>query len=153
MDVVIRFAEEKDIDTLVDMWIDFMGRGFDILMNLKMTPDTIQRWRGFALMNIHQNMIKVAELNGRLVGYILLGYGIPPLDSIYRCANVLDLFIREDCRKRGIGSLLLRDGMEYLKEQGFQMVALNVLTENLEALALYEKEGFHRVFYTLKKFL
>lgn len=153
MEVVIRFAEKEDIDALVDMWIDFMGKGFDILTNLKMTPENIQRWRDFALMNIHQKMIKVAVLNGRIVGYILLSYGIPPLDTIYRCANVLDLFIREDCRKRGIGSLLLRDGMEHLKEQGFQMVALNVLTENLEALQLYEKEGFHRVFYTLKKFL
>ncbi len=153
MDVEIRFATEDDIDALVDLWIDFMGHGFDILSNLRMTPENIKRWKSFAQMNVYGKMIKVAELNRRIVGYILLSYGVPPLDTIYRCANVLDLFIRKEYRKRGIGTLLLRDGMDYLKEQGFQMVALNVLTENFEALQLYEKEGFHKVFYTLKKYL
>jgi ribosomal protein S18 acetylase RimI-like enzyme len=153
MDITIRFAEEEDLDALVELWVDFMGNGFDILSNLKITPENIKRWKSLAHMYILQKMIKVAAANGRVVAYILMNYGIPPLDTIYRCANILDLYVKKEYRKRGIGTLLLKDGMDYLKEQGFQLVALNVLTENFEALSLYEREGFHKVFYTLKRYL
>jgi GNAT superfamily N-acetyltransferase len=153
MDLVIRFAKVEDLQRISELWVEFMGDGFDILSNLKMSRDNTARWKCYAEIHIRQNMIKVAVLNGKIIGYILLSLGISPFETLYKCGNVLDLYIDKTHRRKGYGTVLLNDGLDYLKSLGYQMVALNVLTENAQALRLYEREGFDRVFYTLKKYL
>jgi ribosomal protein S18 acetylase RimI-like enzyme len=153
VDFAIRFAAVEDLERVAELWVEFMGNGFDILSNLKMSRENTARWKCYAEIHIRQNMIKVAVLNGRIIGYILLSFGMSPFETLYKCGNILDIYIEKAHRRKGFGTILLHDGMDYLKSLGYQMVALNVLTENVQALRLYEREGFDKVFFTLKRYL
>jgi ribosomal protein S18 acetylase RimI-like enzyme len=151
MDVQIRYASEDDIDILVGMWKSFMWGDFAECSNLRMSETNIKKWRNLADLSIKQKMIQVAEVEDRIIGFILLNYGSQPFETIYPCALVLELYVDPEYRRRGFGSRLLYEGIAHAKELGYEVIALNVLCKNKEALCLYEKEGFEQVFYTLKK--
>lgn len=151
MDIEIRFAKEEDLDLLVSMWVDFMGGDFGISSNFKVTKSNIEKWKCMARISIVQKMVKVVEVSGKLAGFLLMNIGSPPFDTIYKCALILELYIIPEHRRKGYGTQLLRAGMNYLKILGYEIIALNVLSENEEALRFYEREGFERAFYTLKK--
>ena len=54
------------------------------------------------------------------------------------------LGVRSDWRKRGLGSALLRHGLQRLQERGFTVGGLEVDSENqTNAVALYERAGMH----------
>ena len=151
MEMNIRFADEKDMDILVSMWKDFMGGDFADKSNLKMSEININRWRSLAKMSIQQRMIKVADTNGEVVGFILLNYGVQPFETIQKSALILELYVVPRHRRKGYGRRLLHDGLEYVKSQGCTLIALNVLSDNIHAIRFYEREGFEPVFHTMKK--
>ncbi|MHC9538342.1 MAG: N-acetyltransferase family protein [Vulcanimicrobiota bacterium] len=153
MALVFRFAEERDLNTLTLMWTELMGGRFAELSNLKISPENAERWKMFAKTSIMHKLIKVAELDEEIIGYIFMNLGVHPLETIYRCANILDIYISEKHRGKGYGTQLIHDSMKYLKDIGYDMVALNVLAVNTGAVRLYEREGFEKVFYTMKKSL
>jgi len=151
MALAIRFAEEKDLDILACLWIGLMEGRFAELSNLKITPENVERWKAFARSSVKHKLIKVAELEGEIIGYVFMNIGMHPLETIYKCANILDLFISEKHRGKGYGTELMHDAMKYMKSIGYEMVALNVLAVNTGAVKLYEREGFEKVFYTMKR--
>lgn len=153
MALVFRFAEERDLNTLTLMWTELMGGNFAELSNLKISPENAERWKMFAKTSIMHKLIKVAELDEEIIGYIFMNLGVHPLETIYRCANILDIYISEKHRGKGYGTQLMHDSIKYLKDIGYDMVALNVLAVNTGAVRLYEREGFEKVFYTMKKSL
>src|SRR6266508_2058891 len=60
---------------------------------------------------------------------------------------IVELFVEvaaEGWRGRGVGSALLRAGIEWARGAGAHKVALQVWPHNAAALALYEKFGFQR---------
>ncbi len=70
-----------------------------------------------------------------LAGY-LFSYALPPEGEI---AN---LAVAPECRRRGIGEALLKEGLSRMKEKGCQCFFLEVRETNLAAQALYAKLGF-----------
>src|SRR6266568_1820588 len=76
----------------------------------------------------------------------------PPVDRDRRrrrLAETLDqerevVLVSEGWRGRGVGSALLRAGIEWARGAGAHKVALQVWPHNAAALALYEKFGFQR---------
>src|SRR6266498_386833 len=76
----------------------------------------------------------------------------PPVDRDRRrrrLAETLDqeregVLVAEGWRGRGVGSALLRAGIEWARGAGAHKVALQVWPHNAAALALYEKFGFQR---------
>lgn len=151
MEMIIRFATEKDMDTLVSMWKDFMGGDFAEKSNLKMSELNINRWRSLARMSVEQRMIKVADIDGEAVGFILLNYGVQPFETIQKSALILELYVVPRHRRKGYGRRLLHDGLHYVKSLGCDLMALNVLSDNVNAIRFYEREGFEPVFHTMKK--
>lgn len=101
----------------------------------------------------------VYEHEGQIVGYILVGIKIPSLwerlerrtralvgqrvDLEERTGHIMNLAIDPSFRRRGLGSLLLRQGMHYLKELEADCAELEVRVSNDPAIRLYEKFGFH----------
>ncbi|MFD7304491.1 GNAT family N-acetyltransferase [Streptomyces pharetrae] len=83
----------------------------------------------------------VAELDGRVVGYIRLGFPTPvPSNSHVR--HVRGLGVAEEARGRGVGRALVRAAVEEARAGGFRRITLRVLGHNTRARALYESEGF-----------
>ncbi|MGW7613828.1 N-acetyltransferase family protein [Streptomyces sp. NPDC054766] len=83
----------------------------------------------------------VAELDGRLVGYIRLGFPTP-LASNAHVRQILGLAVAEEARGAGVGRALLRAVREEARRQGARRITLRVLGHNTPARTLYESEGF-----------
>ncbi|MFF3888133.1 GNAT family N-acetyltransferase [Streptomyces sp. NPDC001914] len=83
----------------------------------------------------------VAELDGRLVGYIRMGFPTS-LACNTHVRQILGLAVADDARGAGVGRALLRAAGEEARRQGARRITLRVLGHNTPARALYESEGF-----------
>ncbi|WP_328668676.1 GNAT family N-acetyltransferase [Streptomyces sp. NBC_00328] len=83
----------------------------------------------------------VAELDGRLVGYIRLGFPTR-LACNAHVRQILGLAVADEARGAGVGRALLRAAGEEARRQGARRITLRVLGHNTPARALYESEGF-----------
>ncbi|MDQ7821960.1 MAG: GNAT family N-acetyltransferase [Candidatus Eremiobacteraeota bacterium] len=150
-DLVIRPGRDDDLEGLVTLWREYMGDGYHELVNMKWSEQNTVKWRTFARYYISQGLFLVAEEKGSVIGFISLNICSPPFETIYQCAEVIDIYVAKIHRGKGYGRRLLRHVMSFLKDRGIEVVTLSVLTSNKEALRLYREEGFEEVFYTLKK--
>ena len=78
----------------------------------------------------------VAEAEGALVGYAVVRI-------VADEAEVLNLAVRADQRRRGIARALLRAALAEAGAAGVRQVFLEVREGNAAARAFYEREGFH----------
>jgi ribosomal protein S18 acetylase RimI-like enzyme len=93
----------------------------------------------------------VAELDGRVVGYIRLK---PPtkLPENVHVIQVQGLAVHPDARRHGVASGLLDAAEETLRERGTRKLTLRVLSTNEAAIRLYERHGFVREGTLLEEF-
>ncbi|GHJ38116.1 GNAT family N-acetyltransferase [Streptomyces sp. TS71-3] len=83
----------------------------------------------------------VAELDGRVAGYIRLGFPTP-LASNAHVRQIRGLTVSPDARGRGVGRALVDAAVEEARRQGARRITLRVLGHNAPARALYESAGF-----------
>ena len=94
----------------------------------------------------------VAELNGRVAGYIRLK---PPtrLPENAHVIQVQGLAVHPDERRRGAAGSLLDAAAKQLRDRGIRKLTLRVLSTNQAAIRLYERHGFAREGTQLEEFL
>ncbi|WP_050613422.1 GNAT family N-acetyltransferase [Bacillus testis] len=87
------------------------------------------------------NYYLIAIENDQLMGWILIGTS---KDQFTDKINgfIYELFVLEEFRGKGISKMLLRTGIDYLKQDGYSEVRLSVFAGN-QAIKLYEKLGFN----------
>ncbi|MFR0352141.1 GNAT family N-acetyltransferase [Streptomyces sediminimaris] len=83
----------------------------------------------------------VAELDGRVVGYVRLG-SPTPLACNAHVKQIQGLAVAEEARGAGVGRALLRAVCEEARRHGARRLTLRVLGHNTPARRLYEAEGF-----------
>ncbi|MGV9885115.1 N-acetyltransferase family protein [Streptomyces sp. NPDC003006] len=83
----------------------------------------------------------VAESDGRMVGYVKLGFPTPLLANAH-VRQIQGFVVAEEARGKGIGKRLLRAAMDEARRQGAVRITLRVLGHNTPARKLYEAEGF-----------
>ncbi len=71
---------------------------------------------------------------------IILGYCLANVCVNY--ADILNICIHPDCRKKGLGSILLNYQVEKLRQLNIEFIMLEVRESNIDALSYYEKNGF-----------
>jgi len=59
--------------------------------------------------------------------------------------HILKVAVDSKFRKRGIARMLIEDTLEYFKSRGANHAVLEVRTDNISAINLYEKLGFEPV--------
>ena len=80
-------------------------------------------------------MLFVAESGGKVVGSIMAGY------DGHR-GWIYSLAVRPHCRRRGLGSRLVRHAEEHLKALGCPKINLQILQGNEAAVSFYRKLGY-----------
>src|SRR6266540_1628928 len=119
-EVVVRPAREQDLDAIVELFVEVAAEGRWIGTEPPVDRDRRRR-RLAETLDQEREVVLVAEAGGRIIGQLgmdLAGYGV--------------------------GSALLRAGIEWARGAGAHKVALQVWPHNAAALALYEKFGFQR---------
>ncbi|MFE4666891.1 GNAT family N-acetyltransferase [Streptomyces sp. NPDC056716] len=83
----------------------------------------------------------VAELDGRIVGYIRLGFPTE-LAANAHVRQIRGLAVAEEARGHGVARALLRAAVEEARARAARRISLRVLGHNTAARKLYESEGF-----------
>ena len=76
--------------------------------------------------------------NKELVGFIALRLAAG-------VCEILNLGVRPDYCRRGIGAQLLAHAVESVRKQGGEVITLEVHAQNTPAICLYQRAGFSRV--------
>jgi RimJ/RimL family protein N-acetyltransferase len=85
----------------------------------------------------HPCQTLLAERNGSLLGFIYWESGTE------RNALLRSLYLHPFFWRQGIGSRLLLQALDDMRQQGFRRVGLWVLANNLRAERFYLRQGFH----------
>lgn len=80
----------------------------------------------------------VAELNGRVVGYV-------GSQSVLDAADMMNIAVAPEYRRRGVAEALVNSLTDYLQSNHVIALLLEVRVSNTQAIALYEKLGFEQV--------
>lgn len=80
----------------------------------------------------------VAAENGELAGYV-------GSQSVMGEADMMNLAVKPEFRRQGIGESLVLRLIEELKAQSVTCLTLEVRASNVSAIELYNKLGFHQV--------
>lgn len=98
-------------------------------------------WSENAILHEVTNPISywlVAVENGQVLGYVGSQYS-------YGEADMMNLAVVPDFRKRGIGQLLVAELISHLDDLDVKSLTLEVRESNAAAVSLYEKMGFLQV--------
>jgi ribosomal protein S18 acetylase RimI-like enzyme len=112
------------------------------------TPSTRTRANLERIVNSPDEVVRVAELDGKVVGLChLILYDTPPLAWVTpaRRAHIDSLVVDAGARRRGIGRRLVEDGVSWARGRHADEVVLTVWAGNDEADRFYAALGFRPV--------
>jgi len=86
--------------------------------------------------------VRVAENDGRLVGYVKLGPPHLPFEPRGEAAELRQLYVIEEMKGQGIAQSLMDWVIDRARRRRADYLYLSVFTENHRARRFYEKYGF-----------
>jgi ribosomal protein S18 acetylase RimI-like enzyme len=86
--------------------------------------------------------VRVAELDGALVGYVKLGPPHLPFEPRGEAAELRQLYVVEEVKGQGVAHELIRWVIERARDQRADYLYLSVFTDNHRARRFYERYGF-----------
>lgn len=82
----------------------------------------------------------VAEINGAIVGYIGVGASRDPDGS--DAGELYTIYVDPGHQGTGVGSELIREGVQFLKSMAYNKATLWVFDRNARAIKYYEQHGW-----------
>ena len=132
----IRFATSRDIAEIISI-------------NFKTLPEHYSNSFFMELLLDSPETFVVAENNNKIIGYIMcrIEYGFSVLKkmSLARKGHVVSFAVLEEYRGKGIGKKLVDQSIEGMKIRKCNESYLEVRTDNIPAIKLYESLGFDRI--------
>lgn len=125
--MIIRKMRITDYKALYDLWFSCKGMG---LNNVDDSENGVAR---FLVRN--PDTCFVAENDNRLIGAVMAG-------SDGRRGYIYHTAVHPSYRRQGIGSLLVKNVLEALRNLGISKAALVVFEKNQDGNAFWEKQGF-----------
>ena len=134
----IRPAAEEDFPELVEL----LRQLFELEQDFE--PDASKQQAGLSLMlESPFAELLVAECGGRVAGFCGVQLQISPAMGSY-AAQIEDLVLHPEFRRRGIGSRLLDAAGAWAKQRGARRLQLNCDDQNLPAMRFYEARNWIR---------
>lgn len=97
--------------------------------------------------------ILIAEIDNCIIGFILIQELItPPYTCLveHKYAFIVDIIVETKYQHQGIGSALILEAKKWAENRNLDYLELNVLSENIGAITLYEKQGFKDISHTMR---
>ncbi len=97
-------------------------------------PWTEQAFRAELTLSVSRSFVAL-DPQGNVLGYLVTRLESPAV-------HILNIAVRRDVRRCGIGSALMRKAFEVAKESEAEILYLEVRASNVDAINLYRKFGF-----------
>lgn len=140
--VILRSAEPDDADALIEYLKVTTGETSYLIREPDEVTLTEEQEINFinSCLNSDKSLMLIAEINGKHIGNCSLN----PVGSFRRYAHRCEVAIalyQEYCGC-GIGKQMLETILDTAKKAGYEQAELEVISENRNAISLYEKLGF-----------
>lgn len=139
------------------VWTRFaLDKTLPVEKNKEFFRREVSWYANIALSNQSDLAMIVAEDDGKVVGYIVVGID-KSRSEIYgfKWGYIVSLAVDPEHQGRGIGSSLIRRGLDWLRDKKVKYVEVLTDQNNIAAIRAYEKNNF-RVIYssiTLSQYL
>ncbi|MGN1343145.1 MAG: GNAT family N-acetyltransferase [Traorella sp.] len=143
MSITIEKAKSSDAAALLD-YLKQIGKETDNLtFGEEGIPLTVEQEAAYItkLENSKDSLMLIAKENGRIVGNASLNR----LTRRMSHRGELAVSVLKDYWNNGIGSQFMSYIIDFAKENSFEFVDLQVRSDNLSAIHLYEKFGFKKI--------
>jgi len=150
----VRPARVQDIDRVAALWsgITRHHEPLDPLFRMRDDADSELRELLHALRRDADAEIFVWDEAGDLPGMCIVRIDrAPPILEEVERAEITDLGVREDHRRRGIGGALVARAMRWVEESGVRRVEVQVAHGNPEGQAFWRTQGFGDLMDVLHK--
>lgn len=137
---MIRLAQAKDLPEILAIYNDAIVNTTAIYRYAPVTLGNRQEW--FAQQERDGCPVFVYEQDGRAVGFATWGSFRPY--PAYKYTVEDSVYVRSDCRLRGIGNQLLARLIE-AADRRYAVIVAGIDSENAGSIRLHEKFGFRRV--------
>ncbi|GBE19609.1 putative acetyltransferase [archaeon BMS3Abin17] len=152
----IKKATIKDISKVLELSKEFMQEHSKI--SRYKSPTSIEL-RVKEKKKIFEGDIKsgkgaifLAKLNKKLIGYVfVLGFIPKKVSNTKDFGYISDLYILKEFRKKGLAKELISRAEKWLKKSGYKEISLDVNNFNMKAKRLYNKLGYFKESYCLRK--
>ena len=128
----IRKAEENDLRGVVDIFItEFLKEPFKEIWSKENALKKVKKY-------FKESNILVAEINNEIVGFIISS------TYLFYDGNrgyIEDICVKEEFKKKGIGTKLMQKAEDYFKEKGIKTFNLMTSKKN-DVFKFYEKLGY-----------
>ena len=137
MDLVIRMANEADLESLVRLaaaFRDHLGQSTPSEADFRTSIATL-------LQDADTEFFLACDGQGVVLGYVQARYRYSAWTSALE-AELEDVFIVPEARRRGVGLRLVEFAIARATARSCRSIGLNTNERNADALALYRRVGF-----------
>jgi ribosomal protein S18 acetylase RimI-like enzyme len=135
--VSVREYEERDRDACRELWAELTQHHRDIYDDQTLGGDDPRRWFDTYLEEQKPAHVWVAELDGRVVGFVgaLMVHG----GQRYELEPIV---VAAETRSRGIGSALAQTLVDAARDAGLRGVEVRPAARNSAAIRFFHRQGF-----------
>ncbi|GFP76061.1 GNAT family N-acetyltransferase [Clostridium fungisolvens] len=138
-----RFADEKDVNLLISLRLDFL----ELIPTDELYYDLKEELKNYFEEKMHNEscVVMFAEDNAAIIGTgMLLFYdSVPSIkNKTGKSAHLTNLYVHESYRKQKIGTLILTKLVEFAREKECYSILLNASDDSKE---LFSRHGFKKV--------
>jgi RimJ/RimL family protein N-acetyltransferase len=135
---LIRLSRPEDVESEIELQNSIGAEGIYITEDkVTWTADEARKVRAKAEPGSTLHL--AAEIDGRLVGCIVLGRGLWPKN---RHTASFAIYVHREFRSLGVGEAIMRAGIDWARGVGIKKMLLGVFATNDRAIGLYRKLGF-----------
>ncbi|MFN8606262.1 MAG: GNAT family N-acetyltransferase [Vulcanimicrobiota bacterium] len=146
--MIVRSATAEDVDGMINLAVEMVLHSVSPFRTLP--ADQVQSYRREDLQSLRDILgmehsgLFVAELDGQLVGHIIVVAHQRDSSSGSPQAYIYDVSIRAGYWGRGIGRALMDRAEEFARHCGMTAIGLGVTLSNHRALHFYELLGYQK---------
>ncbi len=142
MNIVIEKASPADANALLEYLKQLGGETDNLTFGEEGLPLTVEEEEAYIIQsnNSPNELMLLAKDNGKIIG----DAGLSRLPRRLGHRGDLGIGVLKEYWNKGVGTLLLNEVINYAKNNSFEFIDLQVRSDNLAAIHLYEKFGFQK---------
>ena len=139
--ITIRYATENDLQPMLDIYNEIIMNTTAVFRYHLHTLEQRKEW--FAQKQKEKHPVFIAEENNMVVGFSTFGQFRNWQAYKYSVEN--SVYVKADCRGKGIGKLLLQPLIDAAKERQLHTIIAGIVADNESSIALHKQFGFVEV--------
>ena len=137
--MAVRFATGQDIAQILAIYTPYV---LESAASFEYTPPSLEAFTARFQTITAQFPWLVWEEDGQILGY---AYGsLPFTRAAYQWDADLAIYLRRDCRGKGLGRRLYEQVEDSLRRQGYHVVYAVVTSANLDSCRFHEAMGYEK---------